>query len=102
MDGIAVTKPLAGIRVLDLSKVEAGKLELDEAPFDLAELAQATHAAFDAVADAKGLAFELAIDPDTVGKPAATVQVKIGPFVLPGKSSLDHLLTSGAMATPLR
>jgi PAS domain S-box-containing protein len=48
--------------VLDLSKVEAGKLELDEAPFDLGDLARQAHAAFEAVATAKDLSFELNIE----------------------------------------
>jgi PAS domain S-box-containing protein len=48
--------------VLDLSKIEAGKLELEEAEFDLAELARTVHATFGAVAEAKGLGFELSVD----------------------------------------
>jgi PAS domain S-box-containing protein len=47
--------------VLDLSKVEAGKLELDEAPFDISELARQAHAAFGAVAQGKDLIFELTV-----------------------------------------
>ncbi len=47
--------------VLDLSKIEAGKFELEEAPFDVAELARGAHAAFSAIASKKGLAFDLAI-----------------------------------------
>jgi PAS domain S-box-containing protein len=45
--------------VLDLSKIEAGKLELEATEFDVAELARAAHATFGATAQAKGLAFEL-------------------------------------------
>jgi PAS domain S-box-containing protein len=48
--------------VLDLSKIEAGKLDLEEAEFDVAELAQAVHATFGAVAAEKGLTFQLAVD----------------------------------------
>ncbi len=47
--------------VLDLSKIEAGKLELEEAPFDIAEVAAGVHAAFSAVAAQKGLGFELTV-----------------------------------------
>ncbi len=47
--------------LLDLSKIEAGKLEFDEAPFDLAELASGAHAAFTSVAESKGLGFKLQI-----------------------------------------
>jgi CheY-like chemotaxis protein/anti-sigma regulatory factor (Ser/Thr protein kinase) len=48
--------------VLDLSKIEAGKLELEATEFDIAELARAAHATFAATAQAKGLAFELSVD----------------------------------------
>ena len=37
--------------MLDLSKIEAGKLELEDAEFDLGELARGAHAAFTAMAD---------------------------------------------------
>ena len=47
--------------VLDLSKVEAGKLELDIEPFDIEELASAAHATFAGVAQAKGLTLDLSI-----------------------------------------
>ena len=48
--------------VLDLSKVEAGKLELDVEPFDLVELAKGAHATFLGVAQAKGLSLELEVE----------------------------------------
>jgi PAS domain S-box-containing protein len=48
--------------VLDLSKIEAGKLELEQAEFDIADLARGAHAAFEAVARSKGLSFSLQID----------------------------------------
>ncbi|MFN3584353.1 ATP-binding protein [Phenylobacterium sp.] len=48
--------------VLDLSKIETGKLELEAAEFDVAELAQAVHATFAAVADNKGLDFDLIVE----------------------------------------
>jgi PAS domain S-box-containing protein len=53
--------------VLDLSKIEAGKLELEAHEFDLEELAHGAHAAFTAIASGKGLAFELAVDPQARG-----------------------------------
>ncbi len=53
--------------VLDLSKIEAGKLELEEAHFDVAELARGAHAAFTAIANKKGLSFDLAIEPGAQG-----------------------------------
>lgn len=45
--------------VLDLSKIAAGKLELEDRAFDLVDLTTAAHSTFAAVAGAKGLAFEL-------------------------------------------
>ncbi len=47
--------------VLDLSKIEAGKLELELIEFDLADVMQGAHAAFGALAAAKGLSFSLDI-----------------------------------------
>ena len=47
--------------VLDLSKIEAGKLELEVAEFDIGELASSAHATFAATAQAKGLAFDLTV-----------------------------------------
>ncbi|MDE2487330.1 MAG: response regulator [Alphaproteobacteria bacterium] len=47
--------------VLDLSKIEAGKLHLEQAEFDMGELARAAHATFAATAQAKGLDFRLDI-----------------------------------------
>jgi signal transduction histidine kinase/ActR/RegA family two-component response regulator len=49
--------------VLDLSKIEAGKLELEAIEFDLAELAQGAYSAFTALANKKGLSFALDIGP---------------------------------------
>jgi signal transduction histidine kinase/ActR/RegA family two-component response regulator len=48
--------------VLDLSKIEAGKLELEAIPFDLTEVARGTYSAFTALANKKGLSFALDID----------------------------------------
>jgi PAS domain S-box-containing protein len=49
--------------ILDLSKIEAGKLVLDEAAFDVRELLDSTFTAYRALASERGLAFELAVDP---------------------------------------
>ncbi|HEY3888017.1 MAG TPA: ATP-binding protein [Caulobacteraceae bacterium] len=48
--------------ILDLSKIEAGKLELEEIEFDLGEVARGAHSAFTALANRKGLSFALDID----------------------------------------
>jgi signal transduction histidine kinase len=50
--------------ILDLSKIEAGKLELEDGEFDLEQLVQTTHAGFVALANKKGveLGLEFALD----------------------------------------
>jgi signal transduction histidine kinase/ActR/RegA family two-component response regulator len=48
--------------ILDLSKIEAGRLELEEIEFELGELARGAHSAFTALANRKGLSFALEID----------------------------------------
>jgi len=48
--------------VLDLSKIEAGKLDLEVVEFDLAEIARGAHSAFTAIANKKGLSFRLDIE----------------------------------------
>jgi signal transduction histidine kinase/ActR/RegA family two-component response regulator len=48
--------------VLDLSKIEAGKLELEVVEFDLADIARGAHSAFTAIANKKGLSFGLDIE----------------------------------------
>jgi two-component system, sensor histidine kinase len=47
--------------ILDLSKIEAGKLQLEEIEFDLAELVHGAHSAFSAIAKEKGVSFALDI-----------------------------------------
>jgi signal transduction histidine kinase/CheY-like chemotaxis protein len=53
--------------VLDLSKIEAGRLEITDRPFDIAQLAQSIREAYAAQARAKGLAFEVAVAPEAHG-----------------------------------
>jgi PAS domain S-box-containing protein len=48
--------------VLDLSKIEAGKITLEAVPFSLRDILQAVHSAYAALADAKGLKLTLSID----------------------------------------
>jgi PAS domain S-box-containing protein len=48
--------------VLDLSTIEAARLELEEAPFNIADLARGAHAAFNSVAAQKNLAFDLTLE----------------------------------------
>ncbi|MBI1197050.1 MAG: response regulator [Phenylobacterium sp.] len=49
--------------VLDLSKIEAGRLELESIEFDLGEVARGAHSAFTALANKKGLSFALDVEP---------------------------------------
>ena len=53
--------------VLDLAKIEARKLELEVAEFDLGSLVEQAQETFQAIADSKGLAFETEIDPAAIG-----------------------------------
>ena len=53
--------------ILDLARIEAGKMELRPEPFDLAVSVNACGALFDAAAQAKGLDLEVAIAPDALG-----------------------------------
>lgn len=52
---------------LDLSRVEAGKLEIRRDPFDLAEVVGRSTALFQATAEAKGLALEAVVDAGAAG-----------------------------------
>jgi signal transduction histidine kinase/AmiR/NasT family two-component response regulator len=53
--------------VLDLSKIEAGELELMEAEFDAADLVERTRAAFSGAAEAKGLGLTAEVAPEATG-----------------------------------
>jgi PAS domain S-box-containing protein len=53
--------------ILDLARIEAGKMELRPEPFDLAASVGACTALFDAAAQAKGLDLEVAIAPAALG-----------------------------------
>jgi PAS domain S-box-containing protein len=72
---------LSGIMsdILDVSKIEAGKLALEDRPFNLRETLQAVHHAYHALAEVKGLTLRLSIGeslPDTVrGDPVRVRQI---------------------------
>jgi len=53
--------------VLDLSKIEAGKLELESVPFEIQDVARGAHAAFTAISHRKGLSFDLKVEADAAG-----------------------------------
>jgi signal transduction histidine kinase/CheY-like chemotaxis protein len=48
--------------VLDLSKIEAGRFELEQVEFDLGDLMKGAHSAFTALANKKGLSFALTVE----------------------------------------
>jgi len=54
--------------VLDISKIEAGHLEISEAAFDLSELVRATCLSYEDVASAKGLTLSTAFEPSVGGR----------------------------------
>jgi signal transduction histidine kinase/ActR/RegA family two-component response regulator len=53
--------------VLDLSKIEAGKLQLEEVEFDLRRMVEGTWSVFTAAAAQKGLSFDLEIEDAAAG-----------------------------------
>jgi len=53
--------------LLDLSKIEAGRMELEAAPFDIVEVAQGAYATFTSIANASGVSFSMTIDEDAAG-----------------------------------
>ena len=53
--------------ILDLSKIEAGRMELDNADFDSAQLVSQLEAAHGPLASKKGLAFSVETAPDALG-----------------------------------
>jgi signal transduction histidine kinase/AmiR/NasT family two-component response regulator len=53
--------------ILDLSKIEAGKLEIESTEFDLNAVAEGAYATFEAIAGHKGVGFNLEVAPEAVG-----------------------------------
>ena len=53
--------------MLDLSKIEAGKLELEQGRFDIGGLVKGALAAFTTIAEDKGLSFDLRVEPEAAG-----------------------------------
>ncbi|MBI3988137.1 MAG: hypothetical protein HY347_00825 [candidate division NC10 bacterium] len=77
--------------LLDLSKVEAGRLDLRPQSFDLREALTETLIAIRLQADAKGLQLELSVDPALTALTADPVRVK---------QILDNLLSNAVKFTP--
>ena len=65
--------------ILDLSKIEAGKMHLEEEPFDLHGLLRTVHQAYGTLADTKGLDMSVELDEDlpavVVGDPVRVRQI---------------------------
>jgi signal transduction histidine kinase/ActR/RegA family two-component response regulator len=65
--------------ILDVSKIEAGKLELEAAPFDLIEVGQSVHDLWAHLASEKGVALAYQVDPETprwvLGDPTRVRQI---------------------------
>ncbi|MBV9511924.1 MAG: PAS domain S-box protein [Caulobacteraceae bacterium] len=53
--------------ILDLARIEAGRMELKAEPFDLATSVNACGALFSAAAEAKGLKYQVSVDPAAIG-----------------------------------
>jgi signal transduction histidine kinase/AmiR/NasT family two-component response regulator len=53
--------------LLDISKIEAGRMELEDAPFDISELAAGATASFTSVANASGVSFAMSISEEAAG-----------------------------------
>jgi len=54
--------------LLDLSKIEAGRMELEQEPFDIEEVASGAYSTFTSVANASGVSFSLVITPEAAGR----------------------------------
>jgi len=53
--------------ILDVSKIEAGKFELERIDFDLEQVVQGVHSGFSALADGKGVGFDVKLQDDAKG-----------------------------------
>jgi PAS domain S-box-containing protein len=65
--------------ILDLSKIEAGKMHLDQIPFDLHGLLRTVHQAYGSLADTKGLEMSVELEDDlppvVIGDPVRVRQI---------------------------
>ncbi len=73
--------------ILDVSKIEAGKITLEDVPFGLRETLQAVHHAYQSLADVKGLTLALEVGhdvPDTVRGDTVRVRQILSNFITNG------------------
>ena len=96
---------LAGIMsdILDVSKIEAGRLALEDTPFDLHDALRAVHHAYDSLAEVKGLSLQLALDeqlPTTVRGDPVRVRQILSNFITNALKFTErgHVLISAAPA----
>jgi two-component system, sensor histidine kinase len=54
--------------LLDISKIEAGRLELELAPFDIRDVAAGAYSTFTSIANKSGVSFSLVIAPEAEGR----------------------------------
>ena len=54
--------------LLDISKIEAGRLELELAPFDIRDVAAGAYSTFTSIANRSGVSFSLVIAPEAEGR----------------------------------
>jgi PAS domain S-box-containing protein len=86
---------LAGIMsdILDVSKIEAGKITLEDVAFDLREMLAAVHHAYQPLADVKGLALRLIVDaalPHSVRGDPVRVRQILSNFITNALKFTDH------------
>ena len=79
--------------ILDVSKIEAGKITLEDVPFGLRDTLQAVHHAYQSLADVKGLTLELSVAdgvPGTVRGDPVRVRQILSNFITNGLKFTDR------------
>ncbi|MEO8806249.1 MAG: PAS domain S-box protein [Burkholderiaceae bacterium] len=79
--------------ILDVSKIEAGKITLEDLPFGLRDTLQAVHHAYQSLADVKGLTLALSVAegvPDTVRGDPVRVRQILSNFITNGLKFTDR------------
>ncbi len=79
--------------ILDVSKIEAGKITLEDLPFGLRDTLQAVHHAYQSLADVKGLTLTLSVAdsvPDTVRGDPVRVRQILSNFITNGLKFTDR------------